>query len=258
MAYFQCYQGCKVSATIQQPHPVSSAAYLQRGEHGNRLVIQVWPYTSICSGELRISPSGAAESYLGRHDGAGFCEKRRIVFIFIIYHVKKKCNPYVQVFRQARDIVDTYNVRDMCIRIITTRPRGQYIRPTADEVAALIVGGEGAEATGHDIILRTVAGNVKRLYGTHPSYMALQYPLLFPFGTDGWVRGSPSTESSSNRREGVTLLQYYAFRIQFRVDEVNILLRGGRLFLQFVVDCYTIIEHEHLRYIRDHQNMLRI
>jgi len=108
---------------------------------------------------------------------------------------------------------------------------GQYIRPTADEVAALIVGGEGAEATSHDIILRTVAGNVKRLYGTHPSYMALQYPLLFPFGTDGCVHGIPLTESPSNLREDVTLLQYYAFRIQFRADEVNILLRGGRLFL---------------------------
>jgi len=47
------------------------------------------------------------------------------------------------------------------------------IRPTADEVATLIVGGEGTEATGHDIILQIVAGNVKRQYGTHPSYMAL-------------------------------------------------------------------------------------
>ena len=152
------------------------------------------------------------------------------------------CNPYVQVFRQARDIINTGNVYDMGIRIITARPGGQYIRLTANEVATLIVGGEGTEAVGADIILRTVTENVRRIYGTHPSYMALQYPLLFPFGTDGWVRGIPLAEGSTNRREGITLLRYYAYRIQFRVNEVNILLQGGRLFLQFIVDCYTVID----------------
>ena len=74
--------------------------------------------------------------------------------------------------------------------------------------------------------------------------MALQYPLLFPFGIDGWVRGIPLAEGSSNRRESVPLLQYYAYRIKFRINEVNILLQRGRLFLQFIVDCYTVIEHE--------------
>jgi len=88
--------------------------------------------------------------------------------------------------------------------------------------------------------------------------MALQYPLLFLFAIDGWVCGIPLAEGSSNHCEGVTLLQYYAFRIQFRVNEVNILLRGGRLCLQFVVDYYTVVEHECLRYIWDHQNVLHI
>jgi len=53
------------------------------------------------------------------------------------------------------------------------KAKEQYIRPTTDEVVALIVGGEGAEAVGTDIILRTVIENVRRIYGTHPSYMAL-------------------------------------------------------------------------------------
>jgi len=48
-------------------------------------------------------------------------------------------NPYVQVFHQARDIINTNNVHDMSIQIITARPGRQSIRSTADEVAALIV-----------------------------------------------------------------------------------------------------------------------
>ena len=30
------------------------------------------------------------------------------------------------------------------------------------------------------------------------------------------------------------------------------------MFLQLVVDCYTVIEHERLRYMRDHKNVLHI
>jgi len=34
------------------------------------------------------------------------------------------CNPYFQVFRQVRDIINTNNVHDMGVRIISARPGG--------------------------------------------------------------------------------------------------------------------------------------
>ncbi|KAH7665744.1 DNA helicase protein [Dioscorea alata] len=45
--------------------------------------------------------------------------------------------------------------------------------------------------------------------------------------------------------------------MQFRELPNNTLLRGGRLFQQFIVDCYAIIEDTRLRYIREHQTSLR-
>jgi len=95
-----------------------------------------------------------------------------------------ECNPYVHVFRNARDILQTGDIRDMRIRIRRSRLGGQYLRPTADEVTTLIVGGEDGHEMGGDIIVRQLDGNLQRIYSTHPSYMALQYPLLFPYGTD--------------------------------------------------------------------------
>ena len=50
----------------------------------------------------------------------------------------------------------------------------------------------------------------------------------------------------------------YAYLIQQRNIENNTLLKGGRLFQQFVIGCYTIIEETRLRYIRDNQRSLRI
>ena len=54
-------------------------------------------------------------------------------------------NPYVRVFWNARDIIQANNIVDLRICIIEVRPGRQHIRPTADEVAALIVGGEHSD-----------------------------------------------------------------------------------------------------------------
>ena len=49
----------------------------------------------------------------------------------------------------------------MRIRILRSRPREQYLKPTADEVAALIVGGEDAAEMVGDIIVRKLDGNLQ-------------------------------------------------------------------------------------------------
>ena len=48
---------------------------------------------------------------------------------------------------------------------------GQYIRLTADEIAALIVGGEDVEEMGGDIIVCKLDGNLQRIYIWHSSFL---------------------------------------------------------------------------------------
>ena len=52
-------------------------------------------------------------------------------------------------------------------------------------------------------------------------------------------------------------MRYYAFRIMDHEDEFNHVLRGGRLFQQFVVDMAAKIEGDRLNYIRQNQSALR-
>ncbi|XP_034140605.1 uncharacterized protein LOC117591447 [Drosophila guanche] len=68
------------------------------------------------------------------------------------------------------------------------RPAGTHERtfnaPTINEVAILIVG-ENLET--RDIVLtRRNTGQLQRIYETHHSYDALQYPLMFWQGDDGY------------------------------------------------------------------------
>ena len=63
----------------------------------------------------------------------------------------------------------------------------QYDLPTSNDIAALIVGDIGEYEQGRDIIIQDIADTLQRITKLHPCYMALQYPLLFPYGEDGYT-----------------------------------------------------------------------
>ena len=93
-------------------------------------------------------------------------------------------NPYVKVFCNARDRLSENGTQDLHVRILHSQEGRQYARPTTNEVAAIIVGDEYEITGNRDIIVQKLDGNLQRINETHPSYMPLQYPLLFPYGTD--------------------------------------------------------------------------
>ncbi|KAF8400055.1 hypothetical protein HHK36_015930 [Tetracentron sinense] len=67
-------------------------------------------------------------------------------------------NPYVRVFRMARDILAKDETLNFHIRIIERRDERQYNKPTSSEVAALIIGDVTEDAEYHDIIVCTTEG----------------------------------------------------------------------------------------------------
>ncbi|GJW00027.1 hypothetical protein Tco_1555278 [Tanacetum coccineum] len=64
------------------------------------------------------------------------------------------------------------------------QPR-QYNKLTVTEVAALITNNFGDGVLTRNIIIDSKDSGPKRISELHPSYMALQYPLLFLYGKDG-------------------------------------------------------------------------
>ncbi len=57
--------------------------------------------------------------------------------------------------------------------------------PTTDEVVALMVG-DGFEAVDRsDVVVTQQAGPFQHIFELDVGYMALHYPLLFPYSEDG-------------------------------------------------------------------------
>jgi hypothetical protein len=98
-------------------------------------------------------------------------------------------NSYVEVFKMARDMMATEGApMDLKLRLITSRTKDacRYNVQMADEVVALMIG-DGFKAVDKcDVIVAQQAGPFQRISELHVGYMALHYPLLFPYDEDGW------------------------------------------------------------------------
>ncbi|XP_021974611.2 uncharacterized protein LOC110869685 [Helianthus annuus] len=149
-------------------------------------------------------------------------------------------SPLATAFRMARDWC-TQNERNNCqLRLlgqIINNP--QYNRPNVSEVAVLITNDFGDNTEPRDVI----------------------YPLLFPYGETGFherIHYHENTGRRATKRQCVTMREYYCYRIHYRNNEGITLLRGGRLFQQYLVDSYAAIEEQRLRWMRNNQNELRV
>jgi hypothetical protein len=57
-----------------------------------------------------------------------------------------------------------------------------------DEVVALMVGDGSEPVDKRDVIVVQQYGLFQRISELHVGYMALHYPLLFPYGEDRWLQ----------------------------------------------------------------------
>jgi hypothetical protein len=89
--------------------------------------------------------------------------------------------------------------------------------------------------------------------------MALQYPLLFPYGEDDFTIRIPykCQRKDEYKRKYVTMLEYNAYYLMQRQDESMLHLMSGHLPLQYWVDIYTCLEQNRLNWLRCNQGKLR-
>jgi hypothetical protein len=124
-----------------------------------------------------------------------------------------------------------------------------------------------APTNARDIVIRSINGYFQRVSPLHSAYAPLHYVLLFSDGRNGWHDSIPDgfqwdgfgfiqdDENAIGGRRGsarVTMLQFYTYILQHRVNEKWI-LRAGRLLQQFIADAYACTEQNRLKFIRENQ-----
>ena len=100
-------------------------------------------------------------------------------------------NPYIETFLTARERLAEHSNVSLHIKLVDLPhyDSRRYNRPTASEIAVIMVGSGDEPTAGRDIILQGRRYGLQRIREIHSSYNPLRYPLLFPFGEQGWHVG---------------------------------------------------------------------
>ncbi|KAL5137844.1 Replication factor A protein 1 [Glycine soja] len=160
-------------------------------------------------------------------------------------HMLDEHNSHAKSFRIVRDRLGNDEANNIKLQLIVARGKDGHVynMPNVPEIAALIVGNFHPSSK-RDIIVETQNGELQRIHELHPSYLPLQYRLLFPYGEDGYRADILHRSTSSNKKR--------------KSNEAETLLHSRKLFQQFIVEGYTMVESERLSYIRNNQKKLRV
>ncbi|CAH9126445.1 unnamed protein product [Cuscuta epithymum] len=144
-------------------------------------------------------------------------------------------NVLVKSFRMAKETIHHGESVDMRLRLIGKRNSDArtYNLPTVSEVAALVVGDFDESMGERDILVETQSGKLQHINELNPAYFGLQYPLLFPFGEDGYredIALSGSRVVPGSCRRNVSIRQFLAYLLQEREFKYSTILKAKRLF----------------------------
>ena len=100
-------------------------------------------------------------------------------------------NPYAIQLKHARERIHHNPNAPIHLKISTVEAPSsdhrRYNRPTANEVAAILPGAEDTTETGpRDLIIEYRTGRLRRISELHSAYLPLRYPILLPYGEQGW------------------------------------------------------------------------
>ncbi|GJX98975.1 DNA helicase, partial [Tanacetum coccineum] len=148
------------------------------------------------------------------------------------------------------------NFKVMLYNVIGVR---EYELPTGDMLGTIVYEAGPENNMDYDIVLEERSGYPKRVNKLHPSYMSLQFPLLFIYGQDGYSKDLKmiNRSGSSTKDKRPTMLVYYSYYLHDRANQYNYLSRTGKLFQQYVVTAYCAVEQNRIDFIREHQNDIR-
>ncbi|XP_075492626.1 uncharacterized protein LOC142530695 [Primulina tabacum] len=200
-----------------------------------------------------------------------------------------KVSPYAQLLKRINQYSSIINLR---LHISKNVPVNQrcYDSPSADQVAAIWVEGndDANIPQNRDIVACGRDGQTHQIQHYYGYYDSLQYPFFFPYGDNGWqqnilkvkngyahvdvdesvlpladvnsfdriIAGESRVVCGKNDRM-VSCREYYCYRLQIHGSNTSLILYGGRLLQQFVVDMYIKLETTRLDYYRRHQSEIK-
>ena len=114
-----------------------------------------------------------------------------------------------------------------------------------------------------DIVIKKKGSGLSSIKSSHRMREPLMYPLLFPYGTQGFGRNVYFSQKESKTKSGdiyhkrITALQYLRQRLYRKDNGRDVHLRHGRLTQEWILSSYLQVEKQNLDFLRYHQDTLK-
>ncbi|XP_071691472.1 uncharacterized protein [Rutidosis leptorrhynchoides] len=217
---------------------------------GTRLTfLQLYIYDTDSEVENRMA-------HFGGEDSDRICED--IVCKFI--HLLDSHNELVKLFRMARDKCNAAEIPTFKIRLFSVTGSKQHSLPTSNAIGAIVFDTVPPALSYYYVVIHPRSEYPRRVNKLHPSYMSLQFPLMFFFGESGFypdLKLVDAPGSTGGRVRKMTMNMFYFYQLHDRFNSYSLMLRLGRLFQQYIVTVYCSIELDRMDYIRKKQKDIR-
>ena len=180
---------------------------------------------------LQIYFMGSPQEELDRR-----CKIFQQINRYILYNLQNllhENNNLIRQFKTAKEqcINDDYRVIIRADRVPSHEYERRFNAPTVNEVAVIMVGNASSP---RDIILRFRDNTLTRISECHKFYDALQYPLIYWKGQQGYATKLPQINPSTGypaSNKTVSCMQFYSFLLMIRSgsekDHALITLKSG-------------------------------
>ena len=102
-------------------------------------------------------------------------------------------------------------------------------------------------------MLNARVGQLQRVSELHRSHDPFQYPLLFPYGNEGYCINILQRNRAA-RSKTISCMQFYAFRLIVRIEDFNSLPYFKGIFNQYCVYMVAKMISERLTFIKRNKN----
>ncbi|GKA48948.1 DNA helicase [Tanacetum coccineum] len=168
------------------------------------------PSRSSCGSQVSGEPASRVSWQLGRAHVDDLINNGRGPYVFKIsgqldHWIASLCLAEGEPQRTAREKFADAHIPDFKIRLYNLVGAREYELPTSDTLGAIVYEAGPKTEMDCDIVIEQRSGYPQRVNKLHPSYMLLQFPLLFIYGEDGYskelklVGGSGSSSATDKR-----------------------------------------------------------
>ena len=182
-------------------------------------------------------------------------KKLKPEIIKILQNMLRENNPYIKSLKSALDICSTNSDLRLVLHAdAKLKPKDSHTRtfnlPIGSEVAVLLPGEHSGDL---DVVLHTKGNKLQHINSVHRSYDPLHYVLILPFGQDGF---QPNLKLGA--KSHVSVNQFYAFHMQVRKNDFNVVLRCHKLSQQYMADMYAKVERGRLNWVYLNKKTIKV